>query len=696
MNRLPHWCLTDKFPAFYDTESATAIEQTAKLWGAMNTLIDSYNTWVDKINNDIEAFENNTDKNIELFEKELRQEFHDFINDVELKLILQDKDIKDAVTFMTTNLNNSVTTLLNEMRENGELNDAILTAFENLDAKIKLTTDAILKEFENLDSKIKFTTVENFGCVGDGVTDDTQPITDAIAYCNENKLTLIFSQKQYLITPSDTGIFVDCNIDFNGAEIISNGSGKHLFVVGEFTEAIEIDNTVFTKNNFSDVRLHGKSFALETPLSMGLRWGSGVEGFYTEHFCCDNTGDIINGEFNPQIIDGTYKCYNVRDIDEKPTTIKNGIFTANDTGTTRPVFIMCCRNNVTIENFSVNFTLENENFNDGVFKFTYCSNIQINNINGKNPYGVDVAGYVISCSGCSNVSVKHCNLYNKNGLSWGSFGMTSSSNICYENCNTQRIDMHNSGNYTVKNCTINFCSISGGYGNISIEDSRFLPRDREYEKNSIILRNDYGLLFSGKLIIKNCVFDNNNYVFNFYQARDMLNVETFNFKGLHVIVENSTFNNPDWHLLDLYFTDENWSKLISFTFNNCDIDCITFIKTTNNIVGSKMNILSINNCRFTAETLYFMRFTFNKILIDSSQFTKIDFNYECDSVISIINSFLDRVNTKTSNTVKLIGNIIGYDYYPGLLIEPTNKIINNNILITETKNYQNAWNNIIV
>lgn len=43
MEKLPHWVLTDKNPAFYDTESATAIEQTAKLYGAVNELIEDFN-----------------------------------------------------------------------------------------------------------------------------------------------------------------------------------------------------------------------------------------------------------------------------------------------------------------------------------------------------------------------------------------------------------------------------------------------------------------------------------------------------------------------------------------------------------------------------------------------------------------------------------------------------------------------------
>lgn len=44
IKHMPNWCVTDKQPAFYDTESATAIEQTARVYGKMEELIDSYNT----------------------------------------------------------------------------------------------------------------------------------------------------------------------------------------------------------------------------------------------------------------------------------------------------------------------------------------------------------------------------------------------------------------------------------------------------------------------------------------------------------------------------------------------------------------------------------------------------------------------------------------------------------------------------
>ena len=86
MFKLPFWRLTNKYPAFYDTESGTAIEQTAKLYGAMRDLIDAYNKFVEETNNAMEAHGEATSKEHEEFETAIRQEFQDFIDTIELRL----------------------------------------------------------------------------------------------------------------------------------------------------------------------------------------------------------------------------------------------------------------------------------------------------------------------------------------------------------------------------------------------------------------------------------------------------------------------------------------------------------------------------------------------------------------------------------------------------------------------------------
>lgn len=54
INGLPKWSIPDLHPAFFDTESATAIEMVAKLYGKVKEVVESYNDFTkdiaDKVN----------------------------------------------------------------------------------------------------------------------------------------------------------------------------------------------------------------------------------------------------------------------------------------------------------------------------------------------------------------------------------------------------------------------------------------------------------------------------------------------------------------------------------------------------------------------------------------------------------------------------------------------------------------------
>ena len=136
MRQLPHWTLTQKRPALYDTESATAVEQTAKVYGAMNELIDEYNTFVDNVNAEIERFETDTNQNFECFTTNITKIQSDFMECVNTKIAKQDNVIADAVSFMKDNLGQYVQQVIDEMKTNGELSDAIMNAFNNMELRV--------------------------------------------------------------------------------------------------------------------------------------------------------------------------------------------------------------------------------------------------------------------------------------------------------------------------------------------------------------------------------------------------------------------------------------------------------------------------------------------------------------------------------------------------------------------------------
>lgn len=121
IRKLPHWVITNRKPAFYDSESATAIEQTARLYGKMQELIDEYNSFVDTINKEIDIFMSSTRQNITEFKMSMEQKFSDFVKLVELKIDTQDQVIAEAVDYMKTNLPTTLNELLLELFESGRV-----------------------------------------------------------------------------------------------------------------------------------------------------------------------------------------------------------------------------------------------------------------------------------------------------------------------------------------------------------------------------------------------------------------------------------------------------------------------------------------------------------------------------------------------------------------------------------------------
>lgn len=119
IEQLPNWAIANEHPSFYDVESATAIEMVAKLYRKVNDLIKEHNTFTEEFTTAFEEFKKSVNDNFELFSTELRQEFQDFIDVVELKIKNQDVKIDDAVDYMknkivATTQNIVVNALVNE------------------------------------------------------------------------------------------------------------------------------------------------------------------------------------------------------------------------------------------------------------------------------------------------------------------------------------------------------------------------------------------------------------------------------------------------------------------------------------------------------------------------------------------------------------------------------------------------------
>ena len=121
MLRLPPWVLTDRHPAFYDTESGTVIEQTARVYAAMQKLIDEYNAFVDSVNKSIEELKLETKEEQDCFKKCITELVETYIKSIDLKIDEQDNKLSDAIEDITANIQTITTQIVNDAIEAGTI-----------------------------------------------------------------------------------------------------------------------------------------------------------------------------------------------------------------------------------------------------------------------------------------------------------------------------------------------------------------------------------------------------------------------------------------------------------------------------------------------------------------------------------------------------------------------------------------------
>jgi hypothetical protein len=75
MNTLPKWLLANPFPALHDFESLTVIDQTARIYGAMNQLIEEWNKMIEQLS----GFEKSETESREEFELKITKVIREFM-----------------------------------------------------------------------------------------------------------------------------------------------------------------------------------------------------------------------------------------------------------------------------------------------------------------------------------------------------------------------------------------------------------------------------------------------------------------------------------------------------------------------------------------------------------------------------------------------------------------------------------------
>lgn len=219
---LPPWIETGLQPAFYDKESGTVLQQTARMYARVNMLIRMFNklskntktTVEDYINqfNELHDYVHDYFDNLDV-QEEINNKLDTMVEAGTLQEIVADYlNSKAVFGFDTVSDMQSATNLINgsyaktlgyyAKNDNGgglyriEPMDNTIT-IDNGEYIAMVDTELVahlVKEAE--------VNVRQFGAKGDDTTDDTTAINNAIVYCNTNKVTLYVPKGNYRVTDS--------------------------------------------------------------------------------------------------------------------------------------------------------------------------------------------------------------------------------------------------------------------------------------------------------------------------------------------------------------------------------------------------------------------------------------------------------------------------------------------------------------
>ena len=122
---LPHWVITNKNPAFYDSESVSAIEQTGRVYAKMQELVEDYNKFVDEVNAHIKEFTDETNVDQECFKQNIIETMENYIKSIDMKT-------DELEAYLKTNLASTI----EEVVKSGELNDELIAIWSDFEDRL--------------------------------------------------------------------------------------------------------------------------------------------------------------------------------------------------------------------------------------------------------------------------------------------------------------------------------------------------------------------------------------------------------------------------------------------------------------------------------------------------------------------------------------------------------------------------------
>ena len=396
--------------------------------------------------------------------------------------------------------------------------------------------------------KKSFVTYEEFGAVGDGLTNDFEALLKTHEYANENGLEVRATpKKSYLITAANGKVIrIKTNTSWYDAEIIVDDTTLEktnhdctlpIFIITSDYEPYEVEEKYINKINENGGIRSSEIKKLEN----GLDYPALLEVINDGHKnYIRYGGDANNGAPQEEIIvvdkDGNIDKdtpflldYDVvtnikaHRIDDEPITLEGGRFITRACQVDYKQIlyyhrgISIARSNTTVKNIEHVVTGEPEEgaypAYNGLLTCDYANNLYIEGVIFQGRKYYRYCGTYDICMTCSNkIVLKNCtqsNFFTKSGKMsirdgyWGVMGSNRCKNITYDTCKLTRFDAHcGVWNGKIINSDLGEMHLTGG-GEMLIENTRIYK-----ESNIIYLRVDFGSTWKGKIILKDVTVHN--------------------------------------------------------------------------------------------------------------------------------------------------------------------------------------------
>ena len=395
---------------------------------------------------------------------------------------------------------------------------------------------ALLLAFSVSAAEKKVVYYRDFGAKGDGKTNDLEAIFKAHEYANKHGLPVKADDNAvYLLEDGPAPVIIKTDVDWGKAKFIVNDLAenlpnfrKALFHVQSSRKEYDIKDLKPLKRGQKNIgiKLPGRALILvvDKTTKRYIRYGANANkgSDQGETILVNKNGDIDPA--TPVIWDyKTISKATAFPVDEKLLTVKGGDFTTytNNRKGKHIYFgrgIAVTRSNTLIQGV-IHRVIEPEGIDSwpyvGFLSVGKCAEVTFKDckVTGRKVYSYPIPGQkkrkttgTYDISGNNAVKINYINVVQINDFMdpvyWGVMGTNFCKSVLLDGCKVSRFDAHQGvTNAIIRNSQLGYQGINAiGFGTFLVENSV------SYGSRLINFRSDYGAMWNGDFIIRNCKF----------------------------------------------------------------------------------------------------------------------------------------------------------------------------------------------